>query len=40
MLNNDGYNYKVDIWSIGILICDMVGGYTPFSDSEEGNEPK
>jgi serine/threonine protein kinase len=26
-----GYTYKADIWSLGILICDLVGGFTPFS---------
>jgi serine/threonine protein kinase len=30
-----GYNYKADIWSIGILICEMIGGYLPFSDEND-----
>ena len=25
-----GYNYMADIWSFGILICEMLGGFTPF----------
>jgi protein kinase A len=25
-----GHTYKADIWSIGILICEMIGGFTPF----------
>ncbi len=25
-----GYNYKADIWSFGILICELLGGFTPF----------
>jgi protein kinase A len=25
-----GHTYKADIWSIGILICEMMGGFTPF----------
>ena len=30
LMANVGYNYKADIWSIGILICEMIGGYIPF----------
>ena len=26
-----GYGHKADIWSFGILICEMIGGFTPFS---------
>ena len=27
---DSGHTYKADIWSIGILICEMIGGFTPF----------
>ena len=27
---NAGYTQKADIWSFGILICEMLGGFTPF----------
>ena len=25
-----GYTYKADVWSFGILICEILGGFTPF----------
>lgn len=30
MIPKVGHTYKADIWSIGILICEMIGGFTPF----------
>jgi len=26
------YGFEVDIWSFGILMCEMIGGFTPFHD--------
>ena len=34
MLQNIGHTHKADIWSIGILICEMLGGFTPFQDAD------
>ena len=34
------YNYKADIWSIGILICEMIGGFIPFNGKEESSPKK
>jgi serine/threonine protein kinase len=31
VVTGQGYSYKADIWSIGILICEMIGGSTPFN---------
>lgn len=33
ILLKTGYGPEVDIWSIGVLLCEMIGGFTPFSDS-------
>eukprot|EP00347_Sterkiella_histriomuscorum_P001958 403370015 len=35
VLTGQGYSYKADIWSIGILICEMLGGFTPFNAKED-----
>ena len=34
MINQGGYNKSVDFWQLGILLYEMVVGYTPFYDSE------
>ena len=34
-----GYTYKADVWSIGILICEILGGFTPFRNKEEASNP-
>jgi len=35
-----GYTYKADIWSIGILMCEIIGGFIPFYNEEEAGNPK
>ena len=30
MLPKTGHTYRADLWSIGILICEMLGGFIPF----------
>lgn len=37
---DSGHNYKADIWSIGILICEILGGFTPFESKYEASNPK
>mmetsp|Transcript_41508 Transcript_41508/g.47877 ORF Transcript_41508/g.47877 Transcript_41508/m.47877 type:complete len:126 (+) Transcript_41508:1554-1931(+) len=27
-----GTDYKADIWGLGVLLCEMIGGFTPFYD--------
>lgn len=34
MMPSIGHTYKADIWSIGILICEMLGGFTPFTNDD------
>lgn len=40
MLANVGHNYKADMWSIGILMCEMIGGFTPFEHSGDAKNPR
>ncbi len=28
--NELGYSYPCDVWSWGVLVCEMIGGYNPF----------
>jgi serine/threonine protein kinase len=29
--NANGYSYACDVWSWGVLVCELVGGYNPFT---------
>ena len=40
MMADVGHTYKADIWSIGILICEMIGGFIPFQNKNEAQNPK
>ncbi|CAD8044949.1 unnamed protein product [Paramecium primaurelia] len=33
IVNKSGHSYEVDIWTLGILIYEMINGFTPFRDS-------
>ena len=32
IMHGHGYDKRIDIWSIGIMICEMLGGVNPFLD--------
>ena len=32
ILKGENYNIKADIWSIGVVLFEMLFGYCPFSD--------
>ena len=33
VLLGSGHSYKSDIWSLGIVICEILGGFIPFHDT-------
>ena len=32
VVNASGYSFPCDIWSWGVLLCELIGGYNPFSN--------
>ena len=37
MINKSGYNISVDFWQLGIVLYEMLVGYTPFTDTDPVN---
>ena len=29
-VNNTGYGMPADVWSWGVLVCELIGGFNPF----------
>ena len=27
---DEGYSFQVDIWSWGVVLCELIGGFNPF----------
>ena len=36
ILNGEPQDYSVDIWSLGVLICELISGQTPFRADSVG----
>ena len=36
ILKKEAYGMEVDMWSVGIIVFILLGGYMPFDDGGEG----
>jgi serine/threonine protein kinase len=30
LIDNNGHGHEVDVWSLGVLMCEIISGHTPF----------
>ena len=36
----EGYSYECDVWAWGVMLCELIGGYNPFSSGTESDVQK
>ncbi len=32
-----GYSYEIDVWAWGVVLCELIGGYNPFSSGTDSD---
>ncbi len=40
MINGTGHNDKLDIWTVGVLLYELLHGKSPFALKEKQNDPR
>jgi len=34
MILRTGHDHKADIWGLGVILCEMLGGFSPFYNDD------
>ncbi len=40
MINGTGHNEKLDVWTVGVLLYELIHGYSPFALKDKYNDPR